>query len=153
MLDMQIVLAAREDMEEILELQHLVFELEGRRVGVASMPALVQDIGGIMEEFETGPVFKAVEDGKIIGSVRGRAQDGTFYIGKLMVHPEHQKKGFGGKLMAAIEEYAEQPRFELFTPKASAHNIRFYNNLGYRAFGEKRHECGVDFLLMEKGKI
>ena len=69
------------------------------------------------------------------------------------VHPEHQKKGLGGKLMAAIEEYAAQPRFELFTPKVSAHNIRFYNNLGYRAFGEKRHECGVDFVLMEKAKI
>ena len=79
---MQITLAARDDMEEILELQHLVFELEGRRVGASNMPALVQDMGGILEEFETGPFFKAVDGGKIVGSVRGYALNGTFFCSK-----------------------------------------------------------------------
>ena len=40
-------------------------------------------------EFQKGMILKAVdEDDAVIGSVRAYLENGTVYIGKLMVHPE-----------------------------------------------------------------
>ena len=41
--------------------------------------------------------------GGIIGSVRAYQENGTVYIGKLMVYPKMQKKGIGTKLLLEIE--------------------------------------------------
>lgn len=54
-------------------------------------------------EFQKGMILKAEdEDNAIIGSVRDYLENGTVYIGKLMVHPEKQRKGIGTKLLLEI---------------------------------------------------
>lgn len=149
---MEIKLAEFNDLEELLKLQHYIFEIEARQLGNFGLPALTQEMDGMIEEFANGVVFKAVKNGKIIGSVRGMAKDGTLYIAKLMVHPDHRKNGIASKLMTALEEYSSQSRFELFTPDISQHNIRLYEKLGYRIFDKMSHHSGVTFVLMEKLK-
>ena len=147
---MDINLAVFEDLKEILALQHYIFEIEARHVANFELPALAQDMDGIIEEFANGMMLKAVENGKIIGSVRGMAKNGTLHIAKLMVHPDYRKKGIAGCLMNSLEEYSSQPRFELFTPNISQHNIKLYESLGYKIFDEMAHHSGVTFVLMEK---
>ena len=149
---MDINLAGFEDLKEILVLQHYIFEIEARRIGNFELPALTQDMDGIIEEFANGMMLKAVEDGKIVGSVRGMAKNATLHIAKLMVHPDYRKKGIAGCLLNTLEEYSSQPRFELFTPNISHHNIKLYESLGYRIFNEMTHHSGVSFVLMEKFK-
>ena len=47
----------------------------------------------VFNEYKKGIILKALDEkGKIIGSVRGYLEDGTVYIGKLMVHPQDQGK-------------------------------------------------------------
>ena len=57
--------------------------------------------------------LKAVEDGRIIGSVRGNVLDpDSVYIGRLIVHPDYQNQGIGTKLLKTIE--ARYPDFNRF---------------------------------------
>ena len=91
---MCIVRAERPDLEEILRLQYLAYQSEARLLNNFSIPPLRENLEDLVRQFEAGMVFlKAVDtDGDLMGSVRARATQGTVYVGKLMVHPQHQGK-------------------------------------------------------------
>ena len=88
----------------------------------------------------------------IIGSVRAQERNGTVYIGKLMVHPDHRHKGFGTMLLSEIEKYFSVKRYELFTSTRSLDNIRLYQKLGYKIFAHKSINEELEFVYMEKLK-
>ena len=90
-MDFEIVKANREDMEEILELQYLAYQSEAALFGSRDIPPLKETLEEVYKEYDEGLVLKMKCGSKIIGSVRAREQDGTVYIGKLMVHPDYQK--------------------------------------------------------------
>ena len=90
------------------------------------------------------------EENRIIGSVRAYEKDGTAYIGKLMVHPDHRRKGFGRSLLTEIEKYFPGKRYELFTSTRSQDNIRLYQSIGYRTFDQKAVDEELVFVYMEK---
>ena len=89
----------------------------------------VETLEEVETQYEQGIVLKMTNsDGKIIGSVRAYEEDGTVYIGKLMVHPDYQKKGYGTRLILSIEKLFPRKRYELFTSTRSLENIRLYAN-------------------------
>lgn len=143
--------AQRSDLEEILRLQYLAYQSEARLFDDPDIPPLKQTLDEVTEEFDCGVVLKATnENGRIIGSVRAYSESNTAYIGKLMVHPDFQRKGLGSMLLEAIEkEYAGQ-RFELFTSTKSISNIRLYERRGYRIFKEEQISDQLCFVYMEK---
>ena len=146
--------AQRSDLEEILRLQYLAYQSEARLFDDPDIPPLKQTLDEVTEEFDCGVVLKATnENGRIIGSVRAYSESNTAYIGKLMVHPDFQRKGLGSMLLEAIEkEYAGQ-RFELFTSTKSISNIRLYERRGYRIFKEEQISDQLCFVYMEKNNL
>lgn len=55
-----------------------------------------QKIEELNDEYNDGIILKMIDDNNtIIGSVRAKIDSGTVHIGKLMVHPDHQHKGYG----------------------------------------------------------
>lgn len=101
---MQIMRADRNDLEEILKLQYLAYQSEAQLVNDFNIQSLTQTLEELMDEYEKGVIYKAVDDKEqIIGSVRGYVRDGTIHIGKLMVHPNFQGRGIGTSLLRHIE--------------------------------------------------
>lgn len=49
----------------------------------------------------------------IIGSVRATVKEETVLIGKLMVHPDFRRRGFGKKMLSEIERYFPDKRYGL----------------------------------------
>jgi ribosomal protein S18 acetylase RimI-like enzyme len=43
-------------------------------------------------------------DGRSIGCVRANVKEGTCHIGKLIIHPDFQKRGIGTRLMSEMEK-------------------------------------------------
>ena len=67
-------------------------------------PTVTETIEQAYADFPNSTVLKMVaDDGRIIGSVRGKADNGSLYIGRLMVLPEFQKKGYGKILLREIQ--------------------------------------------------
>jgi len=77
--------------------------------------------------------FKAVEDGKMIGTIEGKLEPGVLYIGALMVANDERGKGIGTMLINKAEEFGK---------KLGAHrtwlstgtdwlNRAFYEKLGF----------------------
>ena len=148
-MDFEIVKAQREDLDEILQLQYLAYQSEAALFGSKDIPPLKETIEEVIEEYNEGLVLKMMCGDKIIGSVRAKEKDGTVYIGKLMVHPDHQKHGYGKRLLLEVENYFPGKRYELFTSTRSTDNIRLYNSVGYKEFDQRAVNEELVFVYME----
>lgn len=141
------------DLPEIWELQRLAYQSEAILLNNFSIPPLTQTLNEVEIEFQNGVFLKALEDSRIIGSVRGYVKDATLYIGKLIVHPDFRGKGIGTSLLAAIEGLYPACRYELFTSEKSEKNLRLYERQGYRRFAEKSISPELLFVYLEKAPL
>lgn len=150
----KIVKADIEDLQDILRLQYLAYQSEAALFGSKDIPPLRQTLDEVIEEYYKGVILKMVtEDCLIIGSVRAYEQEGTVYVGKLMVHPDFRHQGYGTRLLSEIEKYYPQKRYELFTSTRSTANIRLYQRMGYHEFNRKTIDDELVFIYMEKTSI
>jgi len=145
-----IALAEVSDMEEILRLQYAAYQSEALIHGDFTIQPLMQTLDEIIEEYSKCVFLKATLYDKIIGSVRAHEKNGTVYIGKLMVHPDHQGKGLGRHLLTAIEREFPNKRYELFTSCKSDRNLHLYETAGYVRFREEINNAGIAFAYLEK---
>ena len=143
--------AQKDDLRTILELQYLAYQSEAKLFNDPNIPPLQQALEDVEKEFEKGIILKAIDEKNVIvGSVRAHSEKGTVYIGKLMVHPQQQKRGIGTKLLLEIEKEYPNQRYELFTSTKSIGNIRLYERLGYKIFKEVSITEELQFVYLEK---
>jgi ribosomal protein S18 acetylase RimI-like enzyme len=149
--DTQIVPATIDDATAILDLQKLAYHIEAILYHDWSIPPLTQTLAELRAEFTDWKILKANRDNRIIGSVRAIERKGICSIGRLMVHPQHQRQGIGGRLMQTIESmFPEAARFELFTGSKSEGNIRLYERLGYYSSRSERISANLSLMFFEK---
>jgi len=142
--------ARLEDMEAVLQLQYIAYQSEAAINNDFTIQPLMQTLDELIAEYNKGVILKAVRDGEIIGSVRAYADGDTVYIGKLIVHPNHQGKGLGKRLLAVIERNLSRKRYELFTSYKSDKNLHLYETAGYKRFREETNDAGIKFVYLEK---
>ena len=146
----EITKANYEDLEEILDLQHLAYITEAQRFNNMNIQPLTETLDELIDEYNSGLVIKMTINNKIIGSIRAREENGTVHIGKLMVHPDYRKNGFGSLLLTELENLFPNKRYELFTSTRSLDNIRMYERLGYTPFKIEDEDKEISFVFFEK---
>jgi GNAT superfamily N-acetyltransferase len=148
---LQIETADINDAVEILLLQKEAFQSEARAYNDFEIPPLTETLDELKQLFKNHIFLKATVDGKIVGSVRASLNNGTCYIGRLVVDPKFQNQGIGKKLLSEIEsKCASCKRFELFTGIKSAKNIHLYEKEGYRAFKTEAVSGKLSLICFEK---
>lgn len=148
---MEIQQAELVDAPAILAIQKAAYISEAERYNDFNIPPLQQTLDELKQEFTTHLFLKAVVASKIVGSVRAREEDGTCYIGRLIVLPEFQRQGIGSALLQAIENNSTgSSRFELFTGADSVENLALYQRFGYQAFKAEKLGNSVSLVFMEK---
>ena len=98
-------------------------------------------------------LFKAEENGLIIGVAMGRIQSGVVLIEDIIVHREQRGKGVGKLLVAKIESFAKENQAHKvwgYTGKGWP-AVDFYKSLGYQVIGElPKHFHQKDFVIISK---
>lgn len=151
---MNITKACIIDATEILELQKLAFISEAKIYNDFSIPPLLQTLNEIKEDFKSYIFLKYVEDGKIIGSVRGHIENDVCIVERLIVSDNFQGRGIGTNLMNKIEKaFCDCARYELFTGKKSLRTISLYEKLGYTIFKEKEINDNTTLVFLQKSNI
>jgi len=150
---MKIERATISDAEEIISLQKLAYISEAEIYADFNIPPLVQTLEELRDDLKNQFFLKAVIDGRIIGSVRAFAKEGTCFMGRLIVHPDFQNQGIGSKLVQDMEDiFKTSKRFELFTGHQSERNLYLYQKLGYKIFKTEKINDKVSYVYLEKKK-
>jgi len=101
-----------------------------------------------------GPVAYYLRDeaGQIVGGVQGNLWGRSTHIDALWVDDNYRGRGYGSKLMKAIEEYAAAHGYPLiYLETASFQALPFYQSLGYVVFGElKEISAGHTLFFLRK---
>jgi GNAT superfamily N-acetyltransferase len=144
-----------EDLESILSLQKLAYQKEAARYNDFTIPPLTQTLDEIRSDYPGVLFLKAVMNGIIVGSIKGRMEEGTCHVGRLMVHPDYQRRGIGRNLLQTLERMVLKnndgiSRFELFTGERSFDNINLYLSEGYRIYKDKSFDTEKGLVFMEK---
>jgi ribosomal protein S18 acetylase RimI-like enzyme len=148
---MVIETAGEHDAEEILALQKSAYASEAELYNDRSLPALNQTLPELRVDMQAQVFLKAVINGKIVASIRGRACGDTGHISRVIVHPYFQGHGIGSNLVRKMESrLAGVKRFEAFTGHKSQRNLHLYRKLGYEPFRREPFSKTVEWVYLEK---
>ena len=135
----EIVPATRSDAGEILTLQRACWLAEAFDAQSLEIPALQEDLATVVAELDRWQTYVVRSGGRLVGSVRGRMDDGpdgerVWDIGRLMVAPDLQGRGLGRVLLEHIQAVApvEATSYWLFTGATATRNQRLYKKAGFR---------------------
>ncbi len=135
------------DAGQILAVQRAAYVTEAQLYGDPFLPQLVESLDQLRKAIGESIVLKATDGTRLVGAVRGRFNDRTFLVGRLMVVPDLQGRGIGSALLRAIEAEAagRADACVLFAGHLSDGNIRLYRRLGY---AETHRERVADHLVL-----
>jgi predicted GNAT family N-acyltransferase len=133
----------KEDFEAILEIRRLVFREEQ---GLAQNSLVdPDDIASIHAmAIESGRVVSA---GRLTPPNARRPEAGIAWVA---TRRQDRGRGFGGMVMRALLDAADERGFPVVTLTAQVHAIGFYEDLGFVAYGKRFDLGGVEHQQMER---
>ncbi|WP_110204996.1 tRNA (guanosine(37)-N1)-methyltransferase TrmD [Nocardioides daejeonensis] len=146
---LDLVPATLADAGELLTLQRACWVQEALLADSLRIPALTESLDDVRAALEVWQTWVARIDGRLVASVRAHSRPSSavsrrpattepvWEIGRLMVAPDLQGRGFGRTLLEHAEAAApaEATSYELWTGERSGPNLRFYKRAGYRRVG------------------
>jgi GNAT superfamily N-acetyltransferase len=144
--------AGVDDAGEILTVQRAAYVTEAQLHGDPFLPPPIESLVQIRKLFAESLVLKATVGPRLAGSVRGRFNERTCLVGRLVVVPDLQGRGIGAALMRALEAEAagRADSCVLFTGHLSEGNLRLYRRLGYAETNRERVADHLTLVHMRK---
>lgn len=93
--------------------------------------------------------FTAYENETLIAYLRAYQQDNQIKMGRIVVHPDHQKKGLGRDMMLQViphlqQRYPDKP----LVMSAQYYLEKFYQSLGFKTISDIYLEAGIQHVEM-----
>ena len=142
----------REDLAELLVLEHLCFTKEEaatkeafeKRIQFIPDSFFVAEVDGVIVGLVNGPVIQtAFITDDLFGDIKAnQATGGHQTILGLAVSPHFHNRGIASALLVHLEKEASEKRRESITLTCKEDLIRFYENLGYQNRGVSKSEHG-----------
>ena len=142
--------AAPADAGEVLTLQRAAFAVEAQRYRDPFLPPLVEPLESVLAAVVAGDVLVLRVEGRLVAAVRRRVADGEVRIGRLVVAPDQQGRGYGSLLLAAAEDVPGATTAVLFTGGESTANLGLYTRRGYVEFARTSEPGGVELVHLRK---
>ena len=143
--------AEKSNAPEILALQKTAGYCEAEVYNDENLPALIQTLGELQNDFDKAVFIKAVVNSKIIGSVRGQARDDTALVSSISVHPYFQRRDIGRRLVEEIEKaFPNAKRFEAFTGQPNQRSLHLLGRAGYQEFKTEPFTPAITWVYLQK---
>lgn len=121
--------------EAILKLQLESYRIEAELIDFYEIPPLLDTIDTLRNCGET--FLGYVSDGEIVGAISFKKNDTLLDIHRLMVDPNHFKKGIARKLLNYVECFDHQiTEMTVSTGTKNIPAINLYNHFGFQKVNE-----------------
>ena len=141
---------------ELLTLQRAAYVPEGQLNGSMRIPPLTETLDELAASLRTaGTVLVARQGTRIVGTVRGTLRpDGTWWVSRLMVAPDQQRRGLGSALLRRVLDAAPPGApAGLLTGAASRRNVDLYRRFGFRVVQDGVDEVGVPVVTLRREAV
>jgi ribosomal protein S18 acetylase RimI-like enzyme len=155
MIAVEIRRAAIEDSDAISALLRETFGLFESEYTAEAFAYTTPPAETIRGRFVEGPIWVAVGDDLIIGTVSGLPEPDRFYIRSMAIKPGYQRLGIGQKLLETLEAHAREAGYRklyLYTTFVLPGAKLLYEKNGFYVLRETSPEewCDMGGLEMEK---
>ncbi len=134
---------------EILDLQRASYAVEAELIGSLDIPPLKDTQDTLRRCGETFCGYLA--EGRLVGAISYKRGDGVLDIHRLVVHPDHFRKGIARALVEHIEEIAgSADRIIVSTGAKNTPAKRLYRGLGFEETREAEVAPGLRLTFFEK---
>lgn len=142
------------DAGEALTLQRAAYVTEARAYADFDLPPLLETLEETRVALASCLSWGFRENGRLVASVRLAVTGHVGVIGRLVVAPDRQGRGFGGELLRVAEAAAPPPVtvFRLFTGSKSVGPLRLYAKHGYRET-HRTPELDYELVHLEKARV
>lgn len=110
--------------------------------------------GEIEKRWKEGPVWAALQDGRLVGTVAAVAKNDALYLRSMAIVPSARGQGIGKILLEEVERFAKAGGFQrmlLSTTPFLYDAIRLYEHFGFERTGDGPHDlAGTPLFTMEK---
>jgi len=141
---------AAADAGEVLTLQRAAYATEAQLYGGPFLPPLTQSLDELRDELTGSGGLVGLLGDRIVASVRWVVDGDVVRIGRLIVAPDQQGRGWGTRLLNLADRESGARTAELFTGHLSEANIRLYQREGYVESRRERINDGLEFVHLTK---
>ncbi len=124
----------------LLDLQHAAFAIEAELVGSRRLPPLLEDVVDLTAF--RGCWVMAWDGTTLVGAAAWQLGD-VAEIVKVMVHPEHHRRGIAGLLMTEVIARSPGRDLVVATGRDNPPGIALYSKHGFVAEGDEEVEPGL----------
>src|SRR5580765_4987764 len=110
----------------------------------------------VRERFDKGPMWLAIANGEVVGTVSGLPEEERFYIRSMAIKPSAQRGGIGQRLLETLETFARDAGYKklyLYTTFVLPGAKRLYEKNGFYVLRETPPEEWYDMGGLEMEKI
>ncbi|WP_312117156.1 GNAT family N-acetyltransferase [Brevibacillus reuszeri] len=144
-----IAISNRETAKRVWALQQAAYAVEAKLIGWADLPPLRETVDELLE---CGEMFACFMDGaELAGAISFKVEEGVVDIHRMMVHPNHFRKGIASKLLQHVE--AVQPEWQKMIVSTGALNepaTQLYQRHGFMLVEQKEVAPGLKLSFFEK---
>jgi ech hydrogenase subunit C len=145
--------ASKSDAAGIHSLRKVVGQAEAEKLGDESHPMAQQTAAELEQEMESKTFFKAVLNGKVIGSVCGSAINGTVSIEGFAVHPYFNNTVVARRLLGEIEgSFGKGKEFHIAVGEKSDRLLTELAQSGYQRYKMEPFSPKITRVWLKKEK-
>ncbi|WP_440112611.1 GNAT family N-acetyltransferase [Paenibacillus sp. QZ-Y1] len=144
-------LADSETVGQLWRLQHVAYRLEAEIIGFQEIPPLMDTIETLQNCGET--FYGCMDtDGELLGAVAvAEEEQNTLTITRMMVHPDHFRKGIAAALMTHVfEQHPDFPRYLVSTGTLNQPAVKLYTRFGFKPVEVIEIAPGVELTTFHK---
>ena len=135
--------------EEVLSVQIPSYKVEAQLIDFYDIPPLMDSVSALQRCVET--FYGCYLDGELSGVISIKAEEGLIDIHRLMVHPQHFRKGIAKRLLDFIESVGEgDVTIIVSTGSRNGPAISFYEKNGFIKTGETKVMEGFSITSFKK---
>lgn len=147
----QIDITNEETAREVLGIQLPSYKIEAALIEFYGIPPLKDTVETLMECGET--FLGYYEDGNLCGAVSFKTENEVIDIHRLMVNPEHFRKGIARRLLQEVEKAAESATAMIVsTGSKNKPAIQLYEKIGFHKVKEEQLPEGLSITHFKKRK-